>query len=122
MICFDTNIIIYLGNKTLNGNITGDTPPCYASITIIEALGFMDIRASEAQRIKELLDTMIQIPLDASVIAKAVQLRRFKRLSLGDAIVAATALEHDCVLYTANTEDFKHIEGLRLHNPLKEVL
>jgi predicted nucleic acid-binding protein len=40
-------------------------------------------------------------------------------MSLGDAIIAATALENDCVLWTANIEDFAHIDGLRLRNPLK---
>jgi predicted nucleic acid-binding protein len=39
-------------------------------------------------------------------------------MSLGDAIVAATAIENNCELWTANTGDFKHIEGLKLVNPL----
>jgi predicted nucleic acid-binding protein len=44
---------------------------------------------------------------------------RLKKMSLGDALIAATALENDCVLWTANIEDFEHIDGLRLHNPLR---
>ncbi len=39
-------------------------------------------------------------------------------MNLGDAIVAATALEHDVTLWTANVDDFRHIEGLRVVNPL----
>lgn len=119
MICFDTNIIIYLGNQTLTENVIGNEPICYASVTHIEALGYPDILAAEEQRIRELLDTMIEIPLSTSVVQSAVRLRQLKKMSLGDAIVAATALENDCVLWTANTEDFDHIDGLRLHNPLK---
>lgn len=119
MICFDTNIFIYLGNQTLDESIIGDEPICYASVCLVEALGYTDILAAEEQRIRELFDTMIEIPLNNSVIQTSVRLRQLKKTSLGDAIVAATALENDCTLWTANTEDFAHIDGLRLHNPLK---
>lgn len=119
MLCFDTNIIIYLGNQTLDESVISKEPICYASATLIEALGYPDILAAEEQRIKELFDTMVEIPLSVSIIQTAVQLRQLKRMSLGDAIVAATALENNCVLWTANVEDFAHIDGLRLHNPLK---
>jgi len=62
---------------------------------------------------------MIEVPLNAALIHTAVQLRQLKKTSLGDAIIAATALENNCVLWTANVEDFVHIDGLRLRNPLK---
>ncbi len=39
-------------------------------------------------------------------------------MTLGDAIIAATALVRGYELWTANTEDFSHVEGLRLKNPL----
>jgi predicted nucleic acid-binding protein len=39
-------------------------------------------------------------------------------MSLGDSIIAATALEHGLSLWTANIDDFTHIEGLDLFNPL----
>lgn len=35
-------------------------------------------------------------------------------LQLGDALIAATALEHDLVLLTANTKHFSAIDSLRL--------
>jgi predicted nucleic acid-binding protein len=119
MVCFDTNIIIYLGNQTLDASIIGKEPICYASASLIEALGYPDILAAEEHRIMELFGTMIEIPLNSSVIQTAVKLRQLKRISLGDAIVAATAIENDCVLWTANIDDFVNIDGLRLHNPLK---
>lgn len=120
MLCFDTNVIIYLGNGALSESAISSEPICHASVSVIEALGYPDILSAEEQRIKELLGTMIEIPLNASIAQKTVQLRQLKKMSLGDAIIAATALENDCVLWTANIEDFAHIEGLRLHNPLKD--
>ena len=92
MICFDTNIIIYFGNGTLDASLIGNEPICYASITRIESLGYPDILSAEEQRIKEMLATIEEMPLTNSIIGSAVQLRKLKKMSLGDAIVAATAI------------------------------
>ena len=120
MICFDTNIIIYLGNGTLHEDILNAELICYASVTRIESLGYPDILSAEEQRIEELLITMTEIPLNEPILQAAVHLRQLKKMSLGDAIVAATALEHNATLWTANTADFQHIEGLKLVNPLEK--
>ena len=40
-------------------------------------------------------------------------------MSIGDAIIAATARRHDLPLMSANTKDFKHINQLELINPLE---
>ena len=37
-------------------------------------------------------------------------------LTLGDGLIAATAIAHDLPLYTLNTKDFKYIESIRLWN------
>lgn len=118
MICYDTNIIIYLGNGTLTEDIVGNEPICYSSVTRIEALGYPDILSAEEQRINGLFAAMMEIPLSESVIQSAVRFRQLKRMSLGDAIIAATAVESGGVLWTVNIEDFNHIESLRLVNPL----
>jgi len=57
-------------------------------------------------------------PLDDVVTAKTINLRRvYKKLKLGDAIIAATALAYNFNLVTRNTKDFKNIEGLEFVNP-----
>lgn len=40
-------------------------------------------------------------------------------MSLGDAIIAATAHLNNLELLTRNTNDFSHIPGLHLVNPFK---
>ena len=40
-------------------------------------------------------------------------------MSIGDSIIAATALINDRTLFTRNTKDFKHIDGLKVKNPIK---
>lgn len=118
MICFDTNVIIYLGNGTLSENVITSEPICYASITGIESLGYPDILSAEAQRIVELLATLTEIPLTDPIIQSAIRLRQLRKMSLGDSIIAATALENEGVLWTVNTDDFSHVDNLRLVNPL----
>jgi predicted nucleic acid-binding protein len=119
MICFDTNIIIYIVNDEFGSQLITKEPVTYASVTAIEALGYRDIRAVEERRIRELLATLIEAPLTLEVIESAIQLRQLKKMSLGDAIIAATALIDESVLWTANETDFLHVEGLQLYNPLK---
>lgn len=58
------------------------------------------------------------LPLDQPVLDHAVSLRQRRRMSLGDSLVAATALVHGLTLVTRNTADFRAIEGLLLHDPL----
>jgi predicted nucleic acid-binding protein len=41
-------------------------------------------------------------------------------MTLGDAIVAGTAVEHGRVLVTHNTEDFRWISEIKLLDPLAE--
>jgi predicted nucleic acid-binding protein len=41
-------------------------------------------------------------------------------MSLGDALVAGTALVHELTLVTRNIEDFRWIQGLTLVNPFDE--
>jgi hypothetical protein len=41
-------------------------------------------------------------------------------MKLGDAIIAATALEYGVPLVTRNEGDFKHIVGLQVINPFAE--
>ncbi|MBA3723354.1 MAG: type II toxin-antitoxin system VapC family toxin [Candidatus Levybacteria bacterium] len=118
MIVLDTNIFIYLANGTLKTETLNENDIAYASITKIEALGYTKIIGAEQSYLETLLDACEQIELNETVIKQAIRLRQQSKLSLGDAIMAASALAHDYELWTANIEDFKHIEDLRLHNPL----
>jgi predicted nucleic acid-binding protein len=90
----------------------------YASITKIEALGFSSIPANELLLLNALFDESYNLDLTDSVVERAIKLRQAKRMSLGDSIIAATALEHNIELWTTNVDYFRHIEGLKLVNPL----
>lgn len=61
------------------------------------------------------------LPIDPGVLEQAVRLRRRKRMSLGDALVAATALVHRLTLVTHNVGDFTWISELTVLDPLADV-
>lgn len=118
MVIFDSNILIYLANSTLESEAVESVDASYASVSVIETLGFHKISAAEQAILSQLVEEYTRLDLTEVIITRAVSLRQRKKVGLGDAIIAATALERDCELWTANTEDFADIEDLKLHNPL----
>ena len=119
MVVLDSNIFIYLAKGSVDRQIVANVDITYASITRIEVLGYWKIHANELLLLETLFAESDSLPLTDNIVMTAIKLRQIKSMSLGDAIVAATALENDCALWTANIEDFAHIDGLRLHNPLR---
>jgi len=68
--------------------------------------------------IEEFINLATILPLDKVVTKKAIELRRNNRkLKLGDAIIAATAMVHQLTLMTNNTKDFIKMEGLQIIDP-----
>lgn len=114
----DTNIVISCksGGEWLAA-WTNDPAAAMASVTLIESLGYAGISDPEDAVIRKLTSASLICPLDDEIIERAIQLRRRRSMKLGDAIIAATALEYDLPLVTRNTDDFKHIDGLRLIDP-----
>jgi predicted nucleic acid-binding protein len=84
-------------------------------IVKIEILGFDEIE-EKLEALEEFLSTAKVLPLDDAVTKKTIELRRIKKLKLGDAIIAATALINDLVIVTRNTKDFNNIPNLKTLN------
>jgi hypothetical protein len=83
----------------------------------IEVLGFDDV-PEKLLAMEEFVNTAILLPLDEAVMKQAILLRRkYKKLKLGDSIIAATAIVYNLVLISRNTKDFENIEGLEVINP-----
>lgn len=119
MVLLDTNIFIHLAKGMLSIDSILDTDIAHTSITKIEALGFPTIPANELLLFTSLFEESIELPLSDQIINQAIKLRQAKRMSLGDAIIATTALKEGLELWTANLDDFVHIENLQVRNPLK---
>lgn len=68
--------------------------------------------------IEEFINLAVILPLDKEITKKAIELRRkYKKLKLGDAIIAATAIVHQLILISNNTRDFINIKGFKIIDP-----
>lgn len=116
----DSNIIIYAAQSDdLNWRQFFREYQVAASIvSYIEALGYQSLPEEERLILEEIFRIIALLPLTPEIAAQAVELRQQRRIGLGDAIIAATALEHDLTLMTRNTRDFRQITNLRLINPI----
>ena len=118
----DSNILIYAAKPDaddLRQWVAGLRPtPAVSAITYVEVLGFHRFAAGERRLLEDMFGSAVVLPIDDLVVTHAVRLRQARKMGLGDAIVAATALVHRRTLVTRNVADFEWIEGLTLHNPL----
>jgi len=68
------------------------------------------------------LETVFQslpiLLLSDEIIDRAILLRQKKKMSLGDALIAATALTHHVTIATANIKDYAWIDDLEVVNPV----
>lgn len=115
----DSNVIIDAA-KPAGGHLAAYVNHAEASVSIItriESLGFHRLSAVEEKEIAASLRLLPELPLDDDIARRAVSLRQQKAMKLGDAIIAATALEYTMPLVTRNEGDFKHVAGLVLINP-----
>lgn len=86
-------------------------------IVRIEALGFNG-KESEMQELKDFLSLAKIYYVDDLIADKTIDLRKtYRKLKLGDAIIAATALANNLILISRNTKDFEDISGLTCINP-----
>ncbi len=120
MMLADTNLIIYASRPDYP-QVTEwmiQSRPMVCVITRVEALGYHRLDTVERLAIEAIFSTLQLIYPTAETFERAISLRQQRKMTLGDALIAATALEHKLTLATANTDDFKWIDGLALVNPL----
>lgn len=121
MMLADTNLIIYAA-KPDYPQVTEwviQSRPKVSVITRVEALGYHRLGTQERLAIEAVFYALRLVYPTAETFEQAIALRQQRNMSLGDALIAATALQHKLTLATANTDDFKWINGLVLVNPLQ---
>jgi predicted nucleic acid-binding protein len=117
----DSNILIYAsqpGNEFLDEWLEA-SGTMYSAISFTEVLGYRGITTEDEHLLEVMFAQLAMQPVSVSVsvLRKAAALRRVRRLKLGDAIIAATALETGSELVTRNKQDFRGIDGLQIINP-----
>lgn len=124
MILCDTNILIdfYKGDPTATAFFrdTGINNVAVSMVTVGELyFGARDKR--ELQAFKKHLALLTQYPVTEKVSEIFIELLEnyalSHRLSLPDAMIAATAIANNLPLYTLNLKDFRYIPELTLYQP-----
>jgi len=113
----DSNIIIYSTQpeyKKLLEFLSTKEGISVSIISKIEVLGFHKLTDSEKENLHLFFEAIPTLRLSDEIVDEAIKLRQNKKMTLGDAIIAATALHKKIALLTNNIADFKHIEGLKL--------
>ena len=122
----DTNIVIYYLEGTLPASGMAfldtviDDEPFISVITKIELLGPAIPKKEDVQVIEQFISACSIIHLTENIINQTIQIRRSKKVKIADAIIAASALQHNLTLLTRNVSDFKGIEKLKVKNPFEE--
>ena len=115
----DSNILVYSakpGYLFLRDWVFARSP-AVSAISRVEVLGYHKITTSEQQELTSLFSGTPIMPLSSNIVERAIQLRQQKKMSLGDALVAATALELHHALVTRNKGDFIWIPNLQVFDP-----
>ena len=118
----DSNIIIYAAQRDDMDwrQLLRDYQIAASIVSLVKALGYQNLPDEERLTLEEIFRIIDVLPLTREIADRAVKLRQQRRMGLGDAIIAATALEHNLTLITRNTRDFRRIVGLRLLDPMEQ--
>jgi predicted nucleic acid-binding protein len=123
-VLLDSNIFIYavqpdytqLRQWIINKDIAA------SEISRVEVLGYSQLTNEDTKDFEELFNLAKIQPVSRAVIDQAIILRRQHKISLGDALIAATAQVYKLTLVTRNTDDFDWIDGLPLINPIDQKI
>ena len=117
----DTDVLIWMtrGHVDAAARLQALTPWRISAVTYIELAQGCRNKQELAKLKKGLAVSSTEIlPISAAISTRAMQLIDTYALShslqLGDALIAATALEHGLTVFTANAKHFAPVDGLRV--------
>ena len=115
----DSNLLIYSADATnaFLRPMVRDADNFASVITRVETLGFTRLDPADATYLNSVFTILGLFPVTTAVIERAIMLRQQHRMTLGDALIGATALEYNLTLDTRNVTDFASIIGLTVYDP-----
>ena len=119
----DSNIIIYAAqaeNEFLREFIA-ENSPYVSALSYLEVLGYHQLNDDDKAYFEEFFNASQILPVSQAVIEQGVKLKQMRKMSLGDAIIAGTALVYDLTVVTRNIDDFRWISDLKLLNPFDSL-
>lgn len=120
MILLDSNILIYSAKPEAVQvwEFLSDNDLSISAISLVEVLGYRKLNADDEDYLREFIKSCQVVDISRVEIDLAIDLRHQRKMSLGDSIIAATAIAHKLPLVTVNVKDFNWIEQLEILNPL----
>ena len=83
-------------------------------------MGYHKLGADERRLLESFFQRAVILPVTEPIVQEAIRLRQIRKMSLGDSLVAATALVHHLTLATHNTDDFSWVTELSLTDPMTD--
>jgi predicted nucleic acid-binding protein len=104
----DSNILIYAIQPNYEYLIDWMLKelPSVSVITQIEVLGYHKLLLQQKVQFEVLFDNLTILPINTAISNRAIALKQQQKMSLGDSLIAATALEYKMPLITRNTKIF----------------
>ncbi|WP_377473241.1 MAG: type II toxin-antitoxin system VapC family toxin [Microcoleus anatoxicus] len=117
----DSNIIIYASQPehAQIRQFIGEHDIVVSAISYVEVLGYHQLTEEYRLYFEEFFGVVEVLPISNAVLDRAVLLRQMKKMTIGDAMIAATALVYGKTLVTRNIGDFRWIAELTLINPFE---
>lgn len=96
----DSNIIIYSTKPESDflREFIAENSPVVSAVSYVEVLGYHKLSNEEKELFEEFFDSTQILQISKEVIEKAIELRQLKKMTLGDSLIAATALINKLVL------------------------
>jgi len=116
----DSNILIYSSLDEFSYLKEFIQPENFVSeISLLEVLGYHKITEEEKIYFTSAFSILQIISLNRTIIDKAIELKQQRKLSIGDSVIAATALARNLEVITRNEDDFSSIKELKILNPIR---
>lgn len=95
MILLDSNIVIYSAQPSFAylRHLVSDPLNAASAFTMLEVLGYPALASVDKVYFETTFKILQVFPINQPVLNQAIKLRQIKKMTPGDAIIAATALE-----------------------------
>lgn len=114
----DSNVLIYAVNNINVANWLMAELPAISAVTMLETLGYHRLTSEEQVALEKFMQALRIIYPTVVTFQVAITLRQNRRMSVADALIAATAIEYGLTLATHNTADFESVDKLLLFDPV----
>ncbi len=119
----DSNLIIYASKPGYDDlrNWMSHQPICVSALSQLEVLGYHRLTQEDRRFFVDFFSALPVLPITSEVIDQAIALRQQRRMSLGNATIAATALVNNLPIATHNGSDFRWIPNLVVIDPINKM-